>query len=221
MQRAKSIVREKIERGHNQAIYREFQNYTMIPESYYIANLKIADGFKAIQGCVVECGVWRGGMIAGVSKILGAEREYFLFDSFEGLPVAQKIDGEAAIAWQNNKVGEYYFDNCKAEPEYADEVMKACRVKKYELVKGWFVDTIPGYKLQEKIALLRLDADWYESTMICLDNLFCQVAPGGVVILDDYYTWDGCSRAVHDFLSKNSFAERIKSFAGVCYIEKQ
>jgi O-methyltransferase len=69
------------------------------------------------------------------------------------------------------------------------------------------------------IALLRLDGDWYESTMACLDALYDRVVPGGLVIIDDYYTWDGCARAVHDFLSRRGVSARIRQWANaICYL---
>ena len=61
------------------------------------------------------------------------------------------------------------------------------------------------------IAVLRLDGDWYGSTMTCLEHLFDKVLPGGIVLMDDYYAWEGCSKAVHDFLSARSATEQIRS----------
>ena len=58
------------------------------------------------------------------------------------------------------------------------------------------------------------------STKTCLTNLFDRVAPGGIIILDDYFTWDGCSRALHDFLSERSAAERLRSLGDICYLQK-
>jgi len=69
--------------------------------------------------------------------------------------------------------------------------------------------------------LLRLDSDWYESTKQCLENLFDLVVDGGLVIIDDYYVWDGCARAVHDFLSKRgSLCKLQQSRGGVSFIIK-
>jgi O-methyltransferase len=68
--------------------------------------------------------------------------------------------------------------------------------------------------------VLHLDADWFESTIICLNTLFEKVASGGVVIIDDYYTWDGCSRAVHEYLAKTQATERISMLGHVCYLRK-
>jgi O-methyltransferase len=66
-------------------------------------------------------------------------------------------------------------------------------------LQGWFADTLPGAPI-ERIAVLRLDGDLYSSTMDALQNLYHKVSPGGYVIADDYYSWDSCRRAIHDFL---------------------
>jgi O-methyltransferase len=97
--------------------------------------------------------------------------------------------------------------------------MAKVEAKQFELRKGFFKDTLPDFD-PGPIALLRLDADWYESTMECLTHLFDRVVPDGIIILDDYYTWDGCSRALHDFLSYRKAVERIQSFDGVCFLRK-
>ena len=88
------------------------------------------------------------------------------------------------------------------------------------LVPGWFSETLPGFAPPEGIAVLRLDADWYESTKQCLDALYAQVVPGGVILIDDYYTWEGCTKAVHDYLSEAKLSDRIRQsrIGGVCYI---
>lgn len=202
------------------SIYVEFSSYTMIPEKAFLDNLLLCDNVKEIEGDVVECGVWRGGMIAGIAKKLGMSRNYYLFDSFEGLPEATEIDGQTAMDWQKNTNADNYFNNCSAEIDFAIEVMKKVKVK-YECIKGWFSETIPTFDGTDKIAILRLDGDWYDSTLICLKYLFPKVVKGGIIIIDDYYTWDGCSKAVHDYLSEIKSASRIfSSKQGVCYIIK-
>ncbi len=81
----------------------------------------------------------------------------------------------------------------------------------YELVKGWFDDTIPPFaETSPRIAVLRLDGDWYESTMCCLTNLFPHVVENGLVLIDDYGYWEGCTRAVHDYLSAEKRTEPIQ-----------
>ena len=204
-------------------IYDRYVDYTMVPKQVYIDNLQLAKQVEedGVSGCIVECGVWRGGMIAGLATLLGNGRSYYLFDSFEGLPKPQPIDGDSAIAWSNNKNGSYYFDNCRAEIAFADEAMRLAMVSNYFCVKGWFEDTVTKFDFPKPIALLRLDGDWYESTMICLQNLYPKVIRGGYIIVDDYYMWDGCSRAVHDYLHNISSCSRIcQTKNGVAYIVK-
>jgi O-methyltransferase len=174
----------------------------MIPEATYVRNLQIADRVRNVNGLVVECGVWRGGMIAGIAELLGPERRYYLFDSFEGLPPAQEIDGPHALAWQADVSSPTYYDNCSAPIESAQAAMQLSGAKDYTIVKGWFTETIPRFVAPDPIALLRLDGDWYESTLTSLSCLYPLVAEAGLIIVDDYYAWDGCARAVHEFLTR-------------------
>jgi hypothetical protein len=192
----------------------------MVPRESYIANLSIAEQVQDLPGCVVECGVWKGGMVAGIVSVLGPNRRYLLFDSFEGLPAARNIDGRAAIEWQNNGNGDRHFNNCAVAQHFAEEAMSLAGSTSFEIHKGWFEKTLREGKPSEPIALLRLDADWYDSTMTCLDTLFDLVSPGGLILVDDYYDWDGCSKALHAFLSKRGASERISSFGNVCYLIK-
>jgi O-methyltransferase len=160
-------------------------------------------------------------MSAGLCSILGASRNYFLFDSFQGLPPAQTIDGPAAIRYQEDRDSPTYYENCAAPERYALEAMELAGARTFKLVPGWFSETLPKFKPPEPIALLRLDGDWYDSTITCLKHLFDYVAPNGIIIFDDYYAWDGCSRALHDFLSDRKATERIRSYNGsVCYLLK-
>lgn len=202
-------------------IYHKYADYTMIPKAHYIDNLMLARKVLSLSGDVVECGVWRGGMSAGMAEILGNKYKYYLFDSFEGLPEAKEIDGKAAKQWQDDTKSPGYYDNCKAEIDFAEKAMKMTHVN-FECVKGWFDKTIPGFDKVQSISLLRLDGDWYDSTMVCLENFFPKVVENGLVLIDDYYTWSGCSRAVHDYLAATKSPTRIYSSpTGVAYMVKQ
>jgi hypothetical protein len=218
--RFRSVVRRETEIRRCTRIYNRFREFTMIPQESYVDNLILARRVAGLPGCIIECGVWRGGMSAGMATVLGAKRQYFLFDSFEGLPKAREIDGEAALRWQQEKQSPHYYDNCSAPDHYAQRAMTLSGALSYQLVKGWFEKTLPSFRPPEPIALLRLDGDWYDSTMICLESLFDCVTPNGLIILDDYHVWDGCSRALHDFLSERSAVERIRSLGNICYLEK-
>ncbi|GIU82442.1 MAG: hypothetical protein D6687_12035 [Acidobacteria bacterium] len=219
----KDIVKQQIRKTRYRAIYRKYQNLTMVPYENFVPNLELCEKFKDVEGCVVECGVWRGGMSAAMAEILGPERNYYLFDSFEGLPQAQEIDGREAIEWQSRKDAPNYFDNCRAEIEFAQKAMALAKVPNVNIVKGWFKDTLPKAEFKEPIAILRLDCDWYESTMECMENLYPKVAKGGLIIMDDYYFWEGFSKAIHDYLSKYKLPERINQWknSDVYYIIKR
>lgn len=199
-------------------LHRRYSDFTMASPGVFWRNLRIVDSYRHVQGCVVECGVWRGGMSAGMAAVLGPERDYFLFDSFEGLPPATSLDGEEAKRWQQNVGCETHYDNCYAPIDFAQRAMEMSGVPRYTLVKGWFEKTLPSFVPPAPIAILRLDGDWYESTLVAMESLFRHLAPDGVVIIDDYYTWDGCSRAVHDFLSRHQSTARITQQHGICVL---
>lgn len=203
-------------RFHN--IYQKHREFTMIPERTYRANLRLALVAGRVDGCVVECGTWRGGMIAGIADVLGPDRRYFLYDSYEGLPPAGKDDGEGAVYWQNNTSSATYYDNCSASEEEARAAMSRSAARDYRIVKGWFEQTLPVAAPTEPIALLRMDADWYESTLSILDNLASRVVPGGMIIVDDYYVWEGCTKAVNEYAARNKWKIRESRYAEVCFI---
>lgn len=75
-------------------------------------------------------------------------------------------------------------------------------------LKGWFKDTLPT-ALINQLALMRLDGDWYESTMDALVNLYHKLSIGGYVIIDDYWVVPGCRDAVHNFWQANSIKENM------------
>jgi len=198
------------------SLWKKYSAYTMIPERQYCGNLRLAANAASVQGSVVECGTWRGGMIAGIADILGGGRSYYLCDSFQGLPPAKGIDGEAARAWQTDTSSPDYHNNCTASESEARSAMAKSKVKDYSVVKGWFQDTLPNFP-QTPIALLRMDADWYDSTKCILDNLACRIVRGGMIIIDDYYTWEGCTLAVNEYAAQHKWQIR-QNCDGVCYV---
>jgi O-methyltransferase len=214
----KSRLRTRRKYNFLKSIYEKYSTFTMIDANVYINNLLVMQECEDIRGCIVECGTWRGGMIAGVADLFGPGRQYFLFDSFEGLPPAKEIDGPSARAWQSDTTGPMYHDNCTAPIEYAERAMARSRATVYSITKGWFDKTLPGFEPPEPIAILRLDADWFDSTIVCLESLVRHMSKGGIVILDDYFTWDGCSRAVHHFLAKTESTARVTTNRGICVL---
>lgn len=200
-------------------LYRKYHAHTMIPRERFIDILDLARSVD-VEGEVVECGTWKGGMIAALAEYLG--RHAALFDSFEGLPDAQPIDGPAALAWQRNTESAQYLDNCTADERDAVQAMTLAGAD-YEIHKGWFERTLPLYAArQPRIAFLHLDGDWYGSIMTCLEHLFRLVPPGGLVVIDDYGLWDGCTRAVHEYLARTGASEDLRrSVSGATFLRKR
>lgn len=167
----------------------------------------------SIPGALVECGVWRGGS-AGMMVIAHQScgiprRELHLFDSFQGLPEpVSSVDGDAAIHWSgghaNGKlepVGRCVSVRDDSERLLRDTIGYPSMLTHYH--EGWFQDTLPtDVQNLPPIALLRLDGDWYESTKLCLEFLYPKVVKNGVVVIDDYGHWEGCRRAVDEFVKK-------------------
>ena len=204
-------TRLQFRRYQYRRLYERYRNFTMLSPLAFVTNLEAAYRNVPNTGCIVECGVWRGGMSAAIADVLPG-RLHYLFDSLEGLPQADpERDGAAAVAFQRDKTSPWYHDNNRAERGFADRAMAMSRAGRYELVPGWFKNTLPSFTPAESIALLRLDGDWYASTMECLAALYPHVMPGGLILIDDYYDWDGCARAVHDFLGGTEPAARVRS----------
>jgi O-methyltransferase len=131
------------------------------------------------------------------------------------------MDREAAIKWQAGEDPMTFHNNCTASESAAREAMNLAGIGDAMIVKGWFSESLPRCEFSSGIALLRIDADWYESTMDILEHLFPKVKSGGLIIVDDYYTWDGCTRALHDYLSKYRRTERIREHRRICFLRKE
>jgi O-methyltransferase len=121
-------------------------------------------------------------------------RGLWLFDSFQGLPPASAKDGDKAQDRQGT---------CLGSEQNVRRLMGALGIAESRLhvVKGWFEDTFPTVQI-ERIALLHIDADWYESVRLSLERFYDAVAPGGFVVLDDYGHWLGCRHAVDEFFAQ-------------------
>lgn len=174
-----------------------------------------------VRGDFAEFGVWKGGCSFGLAlvqkEVFGdIVRRVWMFDSFQGLPDAEAIDGAAALQYQQNTESPTYYDNCRASLSEAVRECKRLGLSQYSavsIVPGWFEETVPAQLAilqHRKLALVRIDCDWYRPVRFVLDNVDPLASAGGAVIIDDYYTWDGCARATHDFLSRRSHAYRLR-----------
>jgi O-methyltransferase len=199
----------------------------MIGRETYVANLHLVErtlSNPALEGgCIIECGTWRGGMAGGLVMIGGRERDYYFFDSFKGLPPTSPRDGDDARRWQADTTSPFYFENCAATREELTSALSRAQLPRDRLHvhEGFFADTFPMI-ITPPIAVLRLDADWYDSTILCFEKFWDQLLPGALVVIDDYYTFEGCRRAVHRFLADRAAPEAIRQsrFGKVAYIVK-
>lgn len=171
-----------------------------------------------IPGDYVECGVWRGGSVAlsaiYMDLICVTGRSLHLFDAFGDIcEPDHNIDGDRAIREvggienaQGRLQDSGLYKNMGLGISHVDEVKKLFKNIDFKggsvnFHEGWFQETAPLAKLSIKeISILRLDGDWYESTKVCLDNLYSLVSKGGIIIVDDYDAYDGCKKAVDEFL---------------------
>jgi hypothetical protein len=160
---------------------------------------------NGVPGDFIEAGVWRGGAVIfmrALLKVYGVEdRCVWAADSFEGLPKpdAEKFPREAK-SYDSAAMTKYY-DHLAAGLDLVRRNFEAYSMldDRVKFLKGWFKDTLPPAPI-ERLALVRIDGDYYESTMDSLVNLYDKLSPGGYVIVDDYGEdhWTYCRQAVDD-----------------------
>jgi len=163
-----------------------------------------------IPGDLVETGVWRGGsciFMRGLLRALGDEgRTVWVADSFAGLP---EPDAEKYPDDKENRLHE--MEVMAVPVESVKDIFERYGLldDRVRFLKGWFRDTLPNAPI-DKLAVLRLDGDMYESTMDVLSNLYDKVSPGGFIIVDDYGAYAACRKAVHDFRDQRGISEAIR-----------
>ena len=202
------------------------KKYSMISNERLINNIESIKYIEDnnIDGAVVEIGVWKGGsmlsMLLTYEKYNKNNRDFHLYDTFSGMTAPLDIDQD----FTGNKANVLIKINSlfEAKCPYQDVYDNIFRHTTYDKNKISFHvgDILKNTFYPKKIALLRLDTDWYESTKFELDNFYKYVEKGGIVIIDDYGHWNGCKRAVHEFLENNEDIELIKiDYTGVYFIK--
>ncbi len=165
-----------------------------------------------IPGDLVECGVWRGGSAMAMAmtlKSLGAtDRRIYLYDTFEGMsqPTDEDVSHRGLSAMQEFKASGGVGDISTWCLGTLEEVKTNLAQTGYpeqniKYVKGRIEETVPE-TMPNRIALLRLDTDWYESTKHELEHMFPVLSPDGVLIVDDYGDWKGARKAVDEYIAR-------------------
>ena len=194
-------------------LYRRVGPYTMTtpPRIYALVRAVEYVAAREIPGAIVECGVWRGGsmMAAALTLLrLGAtDRELYLYDTFAGMPPPSEADttrsGEHAADLLADEDQDSHLWAIASLADVRDAVLSVgYPEERIRFVEGRVENTLPA-DAPDEIALLRLDTDWYESTKHELVHLYPRLAPGGVLILDDYGHWQGARRAVDEYLAES------------------
>jgi hypothetical protein len=169
-----------------------------------------------VPGDFVECGVWRGGSVMAMAKELRAlgvtDRRIWLYDTFAGMTAPTSADIEAGsgvtaremLATTTVQDGDNVW--CVAGRTDVEENVRSTGYpfEQFTFVEGDVAQTL-RQNAPEKISLLRLDTDWYESTKVELEVLYPRLSVGGVCILDDYGHWQGARKAVDEYFDKRGF----------------
>lgn len=196
-------------------IYQKCKPYTMTTIERMYSLYKATEYIirNDILGDMVECGVWRGGssmLMAHVLLKMGImDRKIYLYDTYSGMTKPTDID----VRFNGEKAYERWLGNQDKDINkwaYApfEEVKKNLFLTGYPkknliFVKGDVKNTIPNI-MPNKISILRLDTDWYESTYHELYYLFPKLSIGGIIISDDYGAWKGAREAVDKYFKENN-----------------
>lgn len=180
---------------------------------------ELAKEMQSVDGCFVECGVGAGAQLMAMTLTFTG-KDIIGFDSFEGIPLASEHDdqqpGIGSFQVAEHRLVSSGITAHSVENVLGNFAQLEIGCPTLRLVKGWFQNTLPKFK-PAPIALLRLDGDLYESTLVCLQYLYPMVSVGGIVIIDDY-ALPGCRKAVSDYFNGN-LPEMIGN--GVVYFYKK
>jgi O-methyltransferase len=190
-------------------IIRTVRPYSMVPNEGIVELRRAVQHLvkQKIEGAIVECGVYRGGCMMAVALTLSelqVKRQLFLFDTFSGMPESTERDrdflgrGAEASRPMDNK-----WCYARRDDVEANMCSTSFDMSDVTLVEGMVEETIPEHA-PDRIALLRLDTDFYESTYHELVHLYPRIVPGGILIIDDYGYWSGCREAVDQYFREQS-----------------
>jgi len=171
---------------------------------------------RGVPGDLIETGVWRGGTVIFMRAVLAAlddhERNVWVADSFEGLPKPDVARYPLDEGLDYSGHPELSVGVQQVQANFARYGMLDDRVR---FLRGWFRQTLPAAPI-ERLAVLRLDGDLYESTMDALDALYPKLSPGGHCIIDDYGAIPACRQAVEDYRARHGIVEEIRPVDWTC-----
>ena len=170
---------------------------------------------RNVPGDLIETGVWRGGSCILMRAILlaygDAHRKVWVADSFAGLPPGNESLYPADAGSEFHRYAELSVSLEEVKQNFADYGLLDDQVT---FLKGWFRDTLPTAPI-DRLALIRLDGDMYESTIDALKALYPRVSHKGYIIIDDYHVVPACKQAVHDYCSSIGITPQLCEIDGV------
>lgn len=172
---------------------------------------------RRLEGAFAECGVWRGGavlaMILALQDVGDETRDVYLYDTFEGMTAptgadTSPFDAPALQTWrQAQDAGRRPWSELFDPETFSEEALRTLLAgtgypdERLHFVRGPVEETLPA-QAPNRLAILRLDTDWYESTGHELEQLFPRLCAGGVLMIDDYGHWEGARRAVDEYFAR-------------------
>lgn len=208
-ERGKEVFPSYIDEGFVET-YRRYHHLSMVPWKplywSWLAARHIT--LHKIPGDVVECGVYRGG--CSLMMATAHDRQAWLYDTYTGMSEPGEFDFKGEVKGDRFDARERYkarkkdghvdWVYCSIEDVCTAIGQSGLDEKRFRLVKGMVEDTIPD-EAPEQIALLRLDTDFYESTLHELEHLYPRLSPGGLLVVDDYGSWAGSRKAVDEYVA--------------------
>jgi O-methyltransferase len=168
-----------------------------------------------IPGDLIECGVWRGGACILMRAVLAAygdeTRRVWLADSFQGVPRSDPENYQADKGIRADlAAGILGVSEAEVRANFERYGLLDDQVR---FLPGWFKDTLQDAPI-DRIAVLRLDGDLYESTIQALDALYPRLSPGGFCVVDDYQAVKACEQAVTDYRATHGISADIVDIDG-------
>lgn len=200
---------------------------TSLPRRWALINAIKHVKNQNIEGDFVECGVWKGGNLIiynNLNEKHQLKKNIFGYDTFSGMSEPTIHDNNflninAKKEWENDNNNNTNVNNSFNCYSSLEEVKNNIRdnsssLDNIILIMGKVEDTLTiKNNLPEKISILRLDTDWYESTKIELELLYPKLVKGGVLIIDDYGQWKGSRKAVDEYFQDNHVVKHFIDFS--------
>jgi Macrocin-O-methyltransferase (TylF) len=200
--------------------------YTMVPLARLdnVQRCMVDVLARGVPGDIIETGIWRGGTTIFMRAVLAAydvtDRRVWVADSFQGLPEPdhEKFPAEARAHASKTLAADYQHFAVSRQDVEANFATFGLLDDQVRFLEGWFKDTLPRAPI-DRLSVIRLDGDYYESTMDALTSLYDKLSPGGYVIVDDFgeRLWTYCRKAIEDFRRHRGIVDELRRVDSKCY----